>query len=276
VTASDETAADTPAPAEVTSDETTPTEAAPTDPVAAEETAPANDAAAENPAPAVEAAPADEAAAETSSPGEAVTPVPGTPEPAPSLPARSTGRKIDPAVIDGLTAAIDEFVNVDDGREPFRKMWIARRLAQKNVLLDRAELLASQALEAASQATEAERSIRDMPSLDRDARLAVFTARGEDTLGLVLLKRGSLEDAIAHLSRGAAGPSNDPDHRSRLWHLGLATQESGKHKEALDLYIRAYDPAAPTAPVRKSVIEQLYRKVNNGSLAGLDEKLKGN
>jgi tetratricopeptide (TPR) repeat protein len=209
---------------------------------------------------------------------EATTPTPASDEkPELAQPAaKSPGRKIEPAILEGLNAAIDEFVNVDDGREPFRKIWVARRLADKNVLLDRAELLATQALDAAATAIEPERSIRDMVDLDRDARLAVFTARVEDTLGWVLLKRGNLEEALTHLARGAEGPAKDPDFRTRVWHLAIAKEESGEQKEALDLYIRGYDPSATDAPVRKTVIEQLYRKVNNGSLSGLDEKLKAN
>jgi hypothetical protein len=46
----------------------------------------------------------------------------------------------------------------------------------------------------------------------------------------------------------------------------------GDDKGALDLYIRAYDPASPGAPVRKQLIEQLYVKVN-GSTDGLDQRL---
>ena len=58
----------------------------------------------------------------------------------------------------------------------------------------------------------------------------------------------------------------------RLWHLAVAKQESGNDQEALDLYLKAYDPSSPSAALRKRIIESLYVKVH-GSAAGLDEKL---
>ena len=55
--------------------------------------------------------------------------------------------------------------------------------------------------------------------------------------------------------------------RDSLW------GDEGDEKGALDLYIKAYDPSAPTARLRKGQIETLYRKVN-GSLDGLEQKLQ--
>ena len=69
------------------------------------------------------------------------------------------------------------------------------------------------------------------------------------------------------------GPSvKDAELTSRIWHLGVAKQEAGSEQEALDLYLRAYDPGSPSAPVRKQIIEQLYVKVH-GSTDGLDQRL---
>jgi hypothetical protein len=196
---------------------------------------------------------------------------------APAQPAqpgvKSEGRPIDPTVREALLASIDSFVSVDDGREPFRKIWIARRLAEKGILLERAEKLAAEALEGAATASEPERSVRDLPELDRDARLAVLTARAEDTIGWVLLKRGALGEALDHLARASAAAVKDSDYRQRLWHYAIAKQESGDEQAALDLYIRGFDPAAPSAPLRRRQIEDLYRKLNNGSLDGLDQRL---
>ena len=45
------------------------------------------------------------------------------------------------------------------------------------------------------------------------------------------------------------------------------------NRRALDYYIASFDPEAPTAAVRRAQIEALYKRVN-GSLNGLDEKLK--
>jgi tetratricopeptide (TPR) repeat protein len=186
---------------------------------------------------------------------------------------KSDGRAIEPAVREALTNAIDAFLSVDDGREPFRKIWVARRLAEKGILLDRAEKLAAEALEGASSATEPERSVRDMPDLDRAARLAVITARAEDTLGWVLLKRGAVAEALDHLAKGSGEGLKDSDYTQRVWHYAIAKQESGDERAALDLYIRGFDPASPSAPLRRRQIEQLYKKLNNGTLDGLDQRL---
>jgi hypothetical protein len=54
-----------------------------------------------------------------------------------------------------------------------------------------------------------------------------------------------------------------------LWHLGTALDQAGEKQEALNFYIRSFNSGAPD-PVRRGVIEQLYRKTN-GSLDGLDD-----
>lgn len=193
--------------------------------------------------------------------------------PAPPVVTRPPAPTLDPAVLEKLGQAIDAFVGVDDGREPFRKLWVARKLADKGVLLDRAERLANEALDAAATATEVDRSVRDLPQLDRGGRLEVFTARAESTLGWVLFKRGRQQDALVHLAKGAETGQADPGFRERVWQFALAKQQEGDEKGALVLFIKAFDPAAPTARFQRGQIEALYRKVN-GSLDGLDEMLK--
>lgn len=182
------------------------------------------------------------------------------------------GREVDPAFREQLSAAIDAFVGVDDGREAFRKMWVAHALADKGVMLDRALELAQQALAAVDTATELDKSVRDMPDADRATRQAVLTARAEDVLGWVLLKRGDTAGAIAQLTNSANAGVKDNDASTRLWHLGVAKQEIGNDQEALDLYVKAFDPASPSAPIRKRIIEILYVKLY-GSTAGLDQRL---
>ena len=56
-----------------------------------------------------------------------------------------------------------------------------------------------------------------------------------------------------------------------MWHLGAALERQDKKAEALSYYIKSYNAGEPD-PVRRTVIEQLYRKVN-GSLDGLDERI---
>lgn len=182
------------------------------------------------------------------------------------------GRPVDAATRDHLIAAIDSFVGVDDGREPLRKMWVARKLADKGILLDKARELATQALAQVDATIEVERSLRDMPDADRETRKAVLTARAQDALGWVLRARGELDAAIEQLTLSVQGTTADPDFTSRLWRLGVAKQEAGAEQEALDLYVRAYDSASPSAPIRRRIIEQLYTKIN-GTTDGLDQRL---
>lgn len=194
----------------------------------------------------------------------------------PELPAApvvtADGRPVDPAIRDQLVAAIDAFVGVDDGREPFRKLWVAKRLAEEGVLLGKAKELAEQALDGVDSAVALEGSVRDMPDADLETRRAVAKARAQDTLGWVMLKRGDRNEALELLRLSIKGPTSDPEQIARLWHLGVAEQESGNEREALDIYLQAYDPASPSAPVRKQIIESLYVKVH-GSTEGLDQRL---
>jgi hypothetical protein len=63
------------------------------------------------------------------------------------------------------------------------------------------------------------------------------------------------------------------DRKEALWHLAVATEEAGDDRRSLELYIASYEPESPTASVRRAKIEALYKKFN-GSLAGLDQKLR--
>lgn len=214
-------------------------------------------------APSAGPAPGEEAAADPSGSESASAP--------PERPS-ANGREVDPTIREQLVAAIDAFVGVDDGREAFRKLWVARQLAEKGVLLDRAQDLAQQALDAVETATALEGSVRDMPDADAAARRAALTARSQDALGWVLLKRGEREEGLELLRRSSESAAGDPEQYARLWRLGVAEQENGNERAALDLYLQSYDPASPAAPVRKQIIQALYVKVH-GSADGLDQKL---
>ena len=61
--------------------------------------------------------------------------------------------------------------------------------------------------------------------------------------------------------------------RSSMWHLGAALEADGKGDQALLYYIKSYVAGTPDI-VRRSVIENLYKKVN-GTLDGLDDKIGG-
>src|SRR5438132_10533352 len=56
-----------------------------------------------------------------------------------------------------------------------------------------------------------------------------------------------------------------------MWHLGSALEANGKNDQALLYYIKSY-VTGPPDPARRSVIENVYKKVN-GTLEGLDDKI---
>jgi tetratricopeptide (TPR) repeat protein len=172
-----------------------------------------------------------------------------------------------------LLRAITAFTTLDDGRQPFRMVWVARKLTDSGIGLDVAEQLARRAISMAEAATEPEGSMRDAPLLDRDGRRAVFLGRAYDALGWAMFKKGDAAGAVETLSRSVQVYPQSGERKTALWHLAVATQEAGNERRALDLYIASFEPESPTSGVRRARIESLYRKLN-GSLAGLDEKLR--
>jgi tetratricopeptide (TPR) repeat protein len=177
-----------------------------------------------------------------------------------------------PGVVE-LLRAITQFTTLDDGRQPFRMVWVSRQLTEANLALDAAEQLARRALAMADAATEPAGAMRDTPLLDREGRRAVFLGRAYDALGWVQLKKGNAAAAVESLLKSVESYLPSSERRAAMWHLAVAMQEAGDNRRALDYYIASYEPDSPTASVRRAQIEALYKKVN-GSLTGLEEKLK--
>ncbi|MFL6214975.1 MAG: tetratricopeptide repeat protein [Blastocatellia bacterium] len=177
-----------------------------------------------------------------------------------------------PGVV-ALMRAITQFTTLDDGRQPFRMVWVSRRLTDNNLALDAAEQLARRAIAMAAAATEPAGSMRDAPLLDREGRRAVFLGRAYDALGWAQLKKGNAAAAVESLLKSVESYLPSGERKAAMWHLAVAMQEAGDNRRALDYYIASFDPEAPTAGVRRAQIETLYKRVN-GSLAGLEEKLR--
>ncbi|HXG93778.1 MAG TPA: tetratricopeptide repeat protein [Blastocatellia bacterium] len=175
--------------------------------------------------------------------------------------------------IEQLLAAIKTFTTLDDGRQAFRMIWVSRRLTENSLALDAAEQLARRAIAMADKATEPENSMRDAPLLDRAGRRSVFLGRAYDALGWALFKKGNTQSAVQALTRSLENYPPSAERKAAMWHLAVATQEMGDERRALDLYIASYEANAPTSSVRRAQIEALYKKLN-GSLAGLDDKLR--
>ena len=190
-------------------------------------------------------------------------------------------------------AAAKEFVAGDDAPRVHRELYAASRLLQRGVgfqtAYDLSEAARSSAdagmtvpeLTLAVQADEF-RSIRaraiasgstpDIPEAPRNVLSNLLRGRIEDTSGWALLNQDKAEEAVAHFKRAVTIlPEGTPAARTALWHLGVALERQDKKAEALSSYIRSYNSGDPD-PVRRALIEQLYRKVN-GSIEGLDERI---
>ena len=185
----------------------------------------------------------------------------------------SAGRDANLTGMADLLRAINTFTTMDDGRQAFRMVWVARKLTEADIALDAAELLARRAISIAGTATEPAGSMRDAPALDRVGRREMFLGRAYDALGWAQFKKGNTRGALETLIKSVDVYPTSLDRKTAIWHLAVATQQIGDDKRALDLYIASYDPGLPAASVRRAQIETLYKKLN-GSLAGLDEKLK--
>jgi tetratricopeptide (TPR) repeat protein len=185
----------------------------------------------------------------------------------------SAGRDANLPGMPELLRAITTFTTLDDGRQAFRMVWAARKLTEADLALDAAEQLARRAIAIADTATEPAGSMRDAPRLDREGRRAMFAGRAYDALGWAQFKKGNTRGAIQSLIKAVDVYPTSLDRKTAIWHLAVATQEAGDERRALELYIASYEPESPTAVVRRAQIEALYKRLN-GSLSGLDEKLK--
>jgi tetratricopeptide (TPR) repeat protein len=101
----------------------------------------------------------------------------------------------------------------------------------------------------------------------------IYKGRLEDIEGWALFNDEKYVEAVTHLKKSTEIlPAETPAWRTALWHLGVALEQTGQKEQALEAYIRSYKGEPVRSSVRRSVIEQLYKRVN-GSLDGLDQKL---
>jgi tetratricopeptide (TPR) repeat protein len=197
------------------------------------------------------------------------------------------------------TAAVEaakEFASGSDPMRAFRQLYAAGRLLRNNTGIQTAFDLAEAArkstddalntsvLTIAVQADEfremraraiSEGSVPDVADAPRAALAKILNGRTEDLEGWALFNQEQYTDAIAHLKKAEnVLPETTPAWRAALWHLGVVYEQTGQKQQALDYYIKSYQGADEDS-VRRSVIEQLYRKVN-GSLEGLEARLNNN
>ena len=201
------------------------------------------------------------------------------------------GQKIDEAA---AVAAAKDFASGSDSMNAFRKVYAASRLARNGVgvntvldLIAEARRATDEALKVpgATLAVQADEfrdmrasaissgSVPDVAPAPAAVLANIYKGRLEDLEGWALFNDEKYPDAVVHLKKAAEIlPAETPAWRSAQWHLGVALEQSGQKEQALDAYIKSYKGEPAPSAVRRSVIEQLYKRVN-GSLEGLDEKL---
>jgi tetratricopeptide (TPR) repeat protein len=200
------------------------------------------------------------------------------------------GAKIDESA---AVAAAREFASGSDNMRAFRQLYVASRLLRNSVALpsviefaDEARKAADDALTAPSlimavQADEfrelrsraiASGTVPDVAEAPQSVLKNILKGRIEDIAGWALFSQEKHTDAITHLKLAAETlPEGTPAWRTALWHLGAALEQTDQKQQALDYYIKSYTAGEPDS-IRRSVIEQLYRKIN-GSLEGLDQRI---
>jgi uncharacterized membrane protein YgcG/tetratricopeptide (TPR) repeat protein len=192
-------------------------------------------------------------------------------------------------------AAAKKFASGSDQMLAFRQIYAANRLLRRGVALNTALELTQAAragvdaalevpgVTVAAQAEEM-RDIRaralaqggtpDVPEASRNVLANIMRGRIEDLTGLTLFKQDKTALSIRHFKLGVTVlPEGTPAWRDALWHLGTALEQERQQEEALTYYIRSFNAGDPD-PVRRGVIEELYRKIN-GSLVGLEERISG-
>jgi len=116
-------------------------------------------------------------------------------------------------------------------------------------------------------------NVPDVTPAPATALLNLYKGRLEDLEGWALFNDEKYSEAVVHLKKAAEMlPAETPAWRIALWHLGVTLEQSGQKEQALDAYIKSYKGEPAPSAVRRSVIEQLYKRIN-GSLDGLEEKL---
>jgi tetratricopeptide (TPR) repeat protein/uncharacterized membrane protein YgcG len=190
-------------------------------------------------------------------------------------------------------AAAREFTTGSDDLLAYRQLYSASRLARSRIGLQAALDLANSAkngveaalnVPAVTVAVQADelREMRaraiaaggtpDIPDAPRYVLSNILRGRIEDLTGWILFNQDKPDEGVLHLRRAASVlPENTPSWRTALWHLGAALEQSGSKEEALSYYIKSYNAGDPEI-VRRTVIEQLYKKVN-GSVDGLDSRI---
>jgi uncharacterized membrane protein YgcG/tetratricopeptide (TPR) repeat protein len=194
---------------------------------------------------------------------------------------------------DDLVAVAQDFIKGADAMKTYRQIYVADKLVKKGVALSTVVDLMDQATAGVENALNvpmaalavqpiemgelraralAQGAIADVAAAPRAALSGLLRGRIEDLAGLALFNMDKPAEAATRLRRAVSvATEGTPLWRSSMWHLGAALEANGKSDQALLYYIKSY-VSGPPDPARRSVIENVYKKVN-GTLDGLDDKI---
>ena len=192
-----------------------------------------------------------------------------------------------------LLSIAQDFIAGKDAMRTYRQIYVAGKFVSKGVALSSVVDLMDQAtsgvevalsVPAATVAVQpdelsdvraralARGGTPDIPDAPRSALSGLLRGRIEDLAGLALFNLDKSAEAVTRLRRAVSSATEGtPLWRSAMWHLGSALEADGKNDQALLYYIKSYVKGPPD-PARRSVIENVYKKVN-GTLDGLDDKI---
>jgi tetratricopeptide (TPR) repeat protein len=190
--------------------------------------------------------------------------------------------------------AAREFAAGDDEMSTFRNLYAAdrlERLASPAAAFERAEG-AIAGVEAALDLphapvaifadTDEVRALRQQVvdsgtplsilNVQRAVLSKVLRGRIEELAGWALYNQGQTAEAVVRLRRAVSVlPEHTQWWRTAEWRLGAALEATGGARDALAAYARSYREQPD--PTRRTVIEALYKRLNNGSTQGLDKLL---
>lgn len=203
----------------------------------------------------------------------------------------------DPAASSSLGGVIDRFTAGGDKLRIYRQLYAARLLLERK--LDLAKVLqltreASANVDAgtegpgvasavfASEVRELRAAARgrgeylNVPPVPKNMVSAILRGEIEAISGWASFQMENANEAVVRLRRAVnILPVDSSWWRTSSWRLGSALAAAGKDAEALENYIKAYKSAGLTDPVRYSMIEAVYKRVN-GSTDGLETKIGRN
>jgi len=190
--------------------------------------------------------------------------------------------------------AAREFAAGDDEMRAFRNIYAAERLEHLGASAHAAAFERAEAaiggVEAALDVphapvaifadTEEVRALRQrvvetgvplsIQNVQRDVLSKVLRGHVEELAGWALYNQGQTAEAVVRLRRAV---SVLPEHTqwwlTAEWRLGAALEATGGARDALAAYARSYREQPD--PTRRTVIEALYKRLNNGSTQGLNQ-----